>query len=104
MSDRKCDFCGEPVNNYSGNPGLWSLVFPRRDGTGVARDHHTQCVELRLIERDELKAEVERLRAALDWIAKRETAHHNAVGAVREMAKTARKALASPSNSDSDKP
>ncbi len=46
--DEPCFYCGERCDGYAGNPSKWPLIFCHPDGTGIARIHHTGCVEERL--------------------------------------------------------
>jgi hypothetical protein len=43
-----CEFCGKPCDGFAGNPALWPLIFTHPDGTGIAKAHHTGCVQKKL--------------------------------------------------------
>lgn len=53
--DGPCYYCGKPVNNLAGNPGLWSVGLCHADDPGVVKWHHVKCVSERLGERDEFE-------------------------------------------------
>lgn len=53
----RCVYCNEPVDELAGNPGLWPLMFSD-DDTGVVKPHHVGCVQERLRELAQAKAEL----------------------------------------------
>ncbi len=54
--EENCYYCGEETNHYAGNPSLWPLVFSHKENPGVAVSHHMKCVQMRLDEYEEMKA------------------------------------------------
>jgi hypothetical protein len=42
--DGPCEVCGEPTSSLAANPGLWPIMHPRSDGTGICRFWHNSCV------------------------------------------------------------
>lgn len=42
--DGPCEICGEDTNVLAADPGLWPILHPRRDGTGICRHWHNRCV------------------------------------------------------------
>ena len=43
-----CHYCGEPINNLAGDPGLWPLTFCHPAEPGVPKQHHVKCLTARL--------------------------------------------------------
>src|SRR3990167_8596452 len=54
--DGPCDYCGTETNSLAASPSKWNMAFPRRDGTGVCRPHHTGCVLDRLARCEQAEA------------------------------------------------
>ena len=71
--DGPCDYCGTETNSLAASPSKWNMAFPRRDGTGVCRPHHTGCVLDRLARCEQAEAVAAGLRKALEAIVKHET-------------------------------
>ena len=53
----RCVYCNKPVDELAGNPCLWPLMFSD-DETGVVKPHHVGCVQERLRELTQAKAEL----------------------------------------------
>jgi len=47
-ADGPCYYCGQSTHALAGDPGEWPLHFAHADEPGVAKPHHTGCVQERL--------------------------------------------------------
>jgi hypothetical protein len=39
-----CYICQKPTDDLAGDPGLWPLALPFKDGNGKKRPYHVECV------------------------------------------------------------
>lgn len=44
IHDGPCEVCGELTSSLAANPGMWPIMHPRSDGTGICRFWHNSCV------------------------------------------------------------
>ncbi len=61
-----CYYCGKPVNNLAGNPGLWSVELCHLDAPGRVKRHHVSCVSERLVRLEAVEAQLAAMRSALE--------------------------------------
>lgn len=67
VDSEDCAFCGEPCDTLAANPGLWPVRLCHPDGTGIAKNHHHQCVIDRLFPRtNDALTDEDRLRVWLN--------------------------------------
>ena len=94
--DGPCDYCGTETNSLAASPSKWNMAFPRRDGTGVCRPHHTGCVLDRLARCEQAEAVAAGLRKALEAIVKHETYVAGSLASQSTILAIANTALAAP--------
>lgn len=53
-----CYYCGNPCSCIAANPSNWPIPLCHSDEPGKVKVHHIGCVMERLVERDELRAQL----------------------------------------------